>query len=90
MECLHGFLGRDRLATLDVKRKTVCFHLNQLARVAGYDRDIIADDEFEKSEFEIDITRVQRCYGNIQEDSRECQDCDCREECLEASLEMAW
>lgn len=92
MECLHGFFGRDRLATVDIKRKTVCFHLNQLARVAGYDRDIISEDEFEKAEFEIDAPRVQRCYGNIQEDSQECRDCDFRNECLEASLEMeaAW
>lgn len=90
MECLHGYFGRDRLATLDLKRKTVCFHMNQLARVAGYDRDIIAEDEFEKSGLDIDMPRVQRCYGSIQEDAGECQECDFREECLEASLDGAW
>ena len=89
IECLHGFFGRDRLATLDLKRKTICFHLNHLARLAGYDRDIISEDEFEKAGLEIDIPRIQRCYGNIQEDSLECKHCDFRQECLEASLDMS-
>ena len=89
IECLHGYFGRDRLAALDLKRKTICFRLNQLARLAGYDRDIISEDEFQKGGFELDTVRVQRCYGNIKEESSECGRCDFKTECLEASLDMA-
>lgn len=90
--CLHGFLGRDGLALLDLKRKTARFHLNHLARLAGYEEDIISDDEFERMGFEVDRPRLheQRCYGRFAEDSSECRECEFREECLEASLDTPW
>lgn len=84
--CNFGYFGKDALATIDLKRKTVCFHVNELAKLAGLPEVIPehADIDFDE------IRRVRRrqgdrrCFGRF-DDGQECQCCDFRVQCIEAS-----
>ncbi len=90
--CLHGMMGRDALSLMELKRRTACFHLNELARIAGAPEDIFAEDEFKSMGFEMPPVRhgARRCFGHFDEASRECLQCEFKEPCLEAGLATAY
>jgi hypothetical protein len=81
-------LGRDSLSLLELKRKTACYHLNELARLAGYDEGLFSDDEFKSMGFDLAASRpgARRCYGHFAEGSDECSQCQFAKSCLEASI----
>jgi hypothetical protein len=85
--CLHGMLGQEGLALLELKRKTACFHLNEMARLAGYSEDLVSDDEFTR--MRLDTPRRSsyqpRCFSSFSDTRPECQRCEYRVECIEAT-----
>lgn len=86
--CLHGMMGRDALSLLELKRRTACFHLNELAKLTGLSEGIFADDEFKAMSFDLPSIRhnAGRCFGDINEGADECLRCEFKQECLEANL----
>lgn len=85
--CIHE-LGRDRLALLDLRRKTACFHLNELAKLAGVKEEMFAEDEFRRMGFDLPRGRIgaKQCFGHFDGSSENCSSCDFKQECIEASL----
>jgi hypothetical protein len=85
--CLHGMLGQEGLALLELKRKMVCFHLNEMARLAGFPEDLVSDDEFTR--MHLDTPRRSsyqpRCFSSFSDTRPECQRCEYRAECIEAT-----
>lgn len=83
--CLHGTLGRESLNLLEMKRKTIRFHLNSLGRLLGYDYDIFAEDEFDMIGFELSVKKANQrtlpCFGNYSPRNDQCAACDFITEC---------
>lgn len=88
--CLHGALGRTNLPLLALKRKSILFHLNELAKLIGYENGFIYEDEFERLDVDIAISKfshnIPSCFGNFSIHNPECRECEFIDECKERSI----
>lgn len=85
--CLHGELGRANLELLELKRKTICFHINEIAKIAGYENTIIDDNEFEKMNINVPKLKSihRKCFGNYGQCRYDCDNCEFMVDCMQAT-----
>ncbi len=85
--CLYGHLGVDAVSLLEIRRRTACFHLNELARLVGCPEDMIDDSEFDWEALQrmrLD-SETRHCFGEFCPKRDECQRCEVKAECVEAT-----
>ena len=87
--CLYGALGRNRIEYLEIRRKTLRFHLNELAKMVGYG-EMFSEDEFERMGLDImpprRLENAPPCFQRYSPaDARRCRTCEFGEDCKGAS-----
>ncbi|MBM4036001.1 MAG: HNH endonuclease [Planctomycetes bacterium] len=87
--CLYGALGRNRIDYLELRRKTLRFHLNELARMVGHAEGLFTEDEFQRMGLDIVPPRSAEnappCFRRYSARNRLCRRCEFAEECREAT-----
>ena len=82
--CLFHMMSKNGIELLDLKRKEIIYHIQNLGKLIGKEVDIIDCDEFLKMGFDINLFNKKqlKCFGNYQKNCSDCKKCEFREECL--------
>ena len=86
-----SFYGREGLAGIDLHRRTACFHVNELAKLAGVPQVIPSEADFDYEEMRSVQSRysAKRCFSQFDNTSGECESCEFRVECIERTAAYA-
>lgn len=82
--CHFSFYGRDGLAAIDVRRRAACFHINELAKLAGLPEVIPESPDLDFDDLRSIRAKYsqKKCFGRF-DGSAECGSCDFRAECVD-------
>jgi hypothetical protein len=87
--CLYGALGANRVEYLEIRRKTIRYHLNELARMIGLRDGLFPEDEFQRMGLGIptplDLDNAPPCFRRYAPDNPQCRRCEYAVPCQRAT-----